>query len=191
MFPKKKIALVLIDIQKGFEEIKYWGKERNNPEAELNSRKLLDFFRTNNFPLFHIKHCSKNSESPLLKGRKGNEFQEIVQPVSGEVVIEKSVNSAFIGTNLHDELQKQSITNLVITGLTTDHCISTTVRMAGNMCYTVFLPADGTATFSKTDAFGEEFSAEIIHKTALASLNGEFATVLNTEELIEKIELEF
>jgi nicotinamidase-related amidase len=93
------------------------------------------------------------------------------------------VNSAFIGTNLKDLLDKSNISKLVIVGLTTDHCISTTTRMAGNFGYDTYLVSDATATFNKKGIDGQNYSAELIHETALASLNNEFATVVTTASL--------
>jgi len=90
------------------------------------------------------------------------------------------VNSAFIGTDLQDRLEQANITTLVIAGLTTDHCISTTVRMAGNLGYETFLVEDATATFNKKGIDGKNYPAELIHETALASLNEEFATIVST-----------
>ncbi len=180
-------ALVLIDIQKGFDNIKYWGDHRNNPYAEENARVLLEFWRENHFPVFHIQHCSSNPKSPLHESNSGNEFKEIVRPVINEPVIRKNVNSAFIGTDLKELLNSLKIRKMVIAGLTTDHCVSTTVRMAGNFGFDVFLASDATAAFSKNSLNGETFPAELIHQTALASLNNEFATVVPTEFLISKI----
>ncbi len=180
-------ALVLIDIQKGFDNIEYWGDHRNNPNAEENARVLLEFWRENHFPVFHIQHCSTNPKSPLHESNYGNEFKEMVRPVISETVIRKNVNSAFIGTDLKDRLDNLNIKKLVIAGLTTDHCVSTTVRMAGNFGFDVFLTSDATATFSKKSLNGETFPAELIHQTALASLNNEFATVVPTGFLVSKI----
>jgi nicotinamidase-related amidase len=56
-------ALILIDIQKGFDNIQYWGGQRNNPDAEENASELLKLWRANNLPIFHIKHCSSNPTS--------------------------------------------------------------------------------------------------------------------------------
>lgn len=180
-------ALILIDIQKGFEDIDYWGGHRNNPEAETNAAKLLNFWRQNNLPVFHIKHCSTNPNSRLAEGKVGNDFQDIVKPKAGETIIKKSVNSAFIGTDLQQRLDKSEIKKLVIAGLTTDHCVSTTSRMAGNYGYDTYIVSDATATFDKTGADGKHYSAEIIHETALASLHNEFGTVIKTSELIKNL----
>ncbi len=174
-------ALLLVDIQKGFDNIAYWGGQRNNPDAELRAGELLHIWRVNQLPVFHIQHCSTNPVSPLRETNPGNAFKEVVAPIEGETIIKKNVNSAFIGTDLQSRLNKAAITTLVIAGLTTDHCISTTTRMAGNLGFEVYLAADATATFNKKGINGQHFSAELMHETALASLNKEFATVLTTD----------
>jgi nicotinamidase-related amidase len=180
-------ALILIDIQKGFDDIKYWGGQRNNLNAEENASDLLKLWRENHLPIFHIKHCSSNPASLLNETNAGNEFKDIVEPANNEPVIKKNVNSAFIGTNLKEQLQKASITKLVIVGLTTDHCVSTTTRMAGNLGFDTFIVSDATATFNKKGLDGQNYSAELIHETALASLNNEFATIVTTNFLKQTI----
>lgn len=182
-----KPALILIDIQKAFDNLEYWGGQRNNINAENNASELLSIWRANNLPIFHIKHCSLNPKSLLNEINEGNEFKEIVIPINGELIIKKNVNSAFIGTNLKEQLDNANISKLVIVGLTTDHCVSTTTRMAGNYGYDTFLVSDATATFNKKGIEGQNYSADLIHETALASLNGEFATVVNTEYIKGKI----
>ena len=180
-------ALILIDIQKGFDNIEYWGGQRNNPDAEENARELLQLWREHHLPVFHIRHCSSNPSSLLHETNIGNEFMDLVKPINNEPVIKKNVNSAFIGTNLKEQLDNAKITKLVIVGLTTDHCVSTTTRMAGNYGFDVFLVADATATFNKKGLDGQNYAAELIHQTALASLNEEFAKVVTTDFLKQNI----
>lgn len=172
-----KPALLLIDIQKGFDDVEYWGGQRNNLNAEENASELLRLWRENDLPVFHIQHCSSNPASPLNGTNAGNDFKDLVKPLSNEPVIKKNVNSAFIGTDLKEQLDKAKITKLVIVGLTTDHCVSTTTRTAGNFGFETFVVSDATATFNKKGLAGQNYSAELIHETALASLHGEFATV--------------
>src|SRR3954470_22040412 len=93
-------ALVIIDVQKGFDDISYWGGARNNPDAEKHITKLLHIWRLSNRPIFHIIHASTSPDSPLPPSRPGQEVKDEVKPLPSEVVIVKSVSSAFIGTDL-------------------------------------------------------------------------------------------
>lgn len=186
-FKNTRPALILIDIQQGFDNIAYWGGERNNPGAEVNARKLLDYWRANGLPLFHIQHCSVNPNSMLHETNPGNAHMEIVKPLPGEPVIKKSVNSSFIRTDLKERLDAANIDTVVIVGLTTEHCVSTSARMAGNFGYKTFVVADATTAFAKTGINGEHYSAETIHLTALAQINNEFATILNTNAVIDAL----
>ena len=102
-------ALILIDIQKAFDNLEYWGGQRNNLEAENNAGELLKLWRDNKLPIFHIKHCSSNLTSLLSETNEGNEFKDIVRPIDGETIIKKNVNSAFIGTDLKERLDKEKI----------------------------------------------------------------------------------
>ncbi|HXD77310.1 MAG TPA: cysteine hydrolase family protein [Puia sp.] len=174
-------ALVLVDVQKGWEELEYWGGRRNNEDAEERAAELLDVWRGLSLPVFHIKHCSISRRSPLHASNRGNDFQDLVRPVGGEPVVKKRENSAFIGTCLKEELEALAIGTLVIAGLTTDHCVSTTVRMAGNYGFETFVVSDATATFNRRGLDGINYSAELMHITALASLESEFAKVVTVE----------
>lgn len=180
-------ALILIDIQKAFDDEAYWGGTRNNPDAEVNARKLLDFWRERKYPLFHIQHISVNPNAKHGINSAGHEFKDIVRPFPEEIVIRKSVNSSFIGTDLKSQLDQKGIHTVVIVGLTTDHCVSTTTRMSGNYGFETFIVADATATFGKNGFFGEYYDGETMHRTALAQLNEEFATVLNTGTVLEML----
>jgi nicotinamidase-related amidase len=185
-FIVKEVALLVIDVQKGFDDPK-WGK-RNNPQAEANIAKLLEAWRHSGRPVIHVQHCSREPGSPFRPDSPGNAIKEIVKPNQGEMVIKKSVNSAFIGTDLESYLRKQHITGLVIVGLTTDHCVSTTARMAGNLGFTTFVVSDATATFDRSGPNGKEHKAADVHEVSLASLHQEFATVVDTQNLISELE---
>lgn len=144
---EKQTALLLIDIQIGFFDIEYWGGNRNNLNAERNSAKILEVWRRNDWPIIHVKHNSTNPDSPLFPGKKGNDFQRLVKPLQNETTFEKTVNSAFIGTRLEQGLKENKIASVVIVGLTTDHCISTSVGMSANLGFETTLVEDATATF--------------------------------------------
>ncbi|HSN70819.1 MAG TPA: cysteine hydrolase family protein [Steroidobacteraceae bacterium] len=179
-------ALLLIDVQQGFDE-SYWGR-RNNPEAERRMAELLEAWRSAGWPVIHVQHMSTTPGSPLQPGLPGNAIRPEVAPIGDERLFQKSVNSAFIGTGLEAYLREQGIDALVIVGLTTDHCISTTSRMAGNLGFAVTVIDDATATFDRTGPDGVHYSAEQMHRTALASLHGEFGEVLPSSKVLAWLE---
>jgi len=98
------------------------------------------------------------------------------------------VNSAFIGTSLERDLRRDGIDTLVIVGLTTNHCVSTTARMAGNLGFTTFVVSDATAAFDRAALDGSMRPAEAVHSGALSDLHGEFATVVETTEILKAVE---
>ncbi|WP_223608856.1 cysteine hydrolase family protein [Chryseobacterium sp. OSA05B] len=183
----KKPALLLIDIQKGFLDEQYWGGNRNNKTAEKISGKILEKWRELNLPIFHIRHSSLNPDSKLHETHTGFEFNDYVLPKNNEPVITKNVNSAFIGTDLKEQLDQQDINSLVIIGITTNHCVSTTTRMAGNYAYETYVISDATATFDRVGIHGEKYDSELIHLTSLANLNEEFANVWSSEKLLNEL----
>ena len=175
-------ALVSIDVQQAFDD-PAWG-QRNNPDAARHIAALLAAWRRSGRPVFHIQHRSAAASGRFQPGTPGYAHKPEAAPLPGEPVIVKSVNSAFIGTDLEARLRAAGIDTLVIVGLTTDHCVSTTTRMAGNLGFATFIVADATATFERTGPDGRQFSAELMHDAALASLHGEFATVVWAESLM-------
>lgn len=175
-------SLILIDIQQGFDH-PMWGP-RNNLQAEENAAKLLQFWRATKRPIFFIRHDSRDPIYPLHPASPGNQIKAIVQPQLTEPVIGKNVNSAFIGTDLSERLKAIDCKQLIICGLTTDHCVSTTTRMAGNFGFDVLLPADACATFDRKLLNGQTMKAEQVHQINLASLHHEFAEVVTTEEIL-------
>ncbi|MDZ5473618.1 cysteine hydrolase family protein [Bacillus sp. 31A1R] len=182
-----KPAIILVDIQKAFEDSS-WGN-RNNLEAELQAKRLIEVWRLAKWPIIHIQHTSSNPNSLFYKGSYGHAFKEGLEPIEDEVVFQKSVNSSFIGTSLKEYLDDKGIHELVIMGLTTQHCVSTTTRMAGNYGYDVKLVADATAAFETKGLNGKVFSAQEVHDLELALLNKEFATVINAEDVLKLYEL--
>ncbi|MBC7882280.1 MAG: cysteine hydrolase [Anaerolineae bacterium] len=174
-------ALLLIDVQKAFDD-PVWG-HRNNPEAEHRIAELLSFWRKASQPVIHIQHLSVLPHSSLHPNHPGCAFKPEAQPEEGEVIFQKSVNSAFIGTDLEVHLRERGIQKLIIVGLTTDHCVSTTTRMAGNLGFEVNVVEDAVATFDR-EFRGKHYPAQLIHETALASLDGEFAKVLAAADLL-------
>ncbi|MBY0598515.1 cysteine hydrolase family protein [Bacillus bingmayongensis] len=181
----KNTALILVDIQKGFDD-SYWGK-RNNIHAETNMEFILQTWRKKNRPVIHVRHISNKENHPLRKESSESNFKDFATPISNEPVFQKNVNSAFIGTNLESYLREHNYETVVIIGLTTDYCVSTSVRMAGNLGFSTYVISDATATFDRIAYDGNYYPAEEIHKYALVSLHEMFATVLTTDKLIDLV----
>lgn len=176
-----KPVLVLIDVQKGFKDF-FPGKWSSDTYAEKISE-ILAQFRNRGWRVIHVRHDSLKPDSPLSEGKPGFEFQEEARPVDGEIVITKHVNSAFIGTDLEEILRKEKPDAVVYCGLVTDHCVSTTARMSGNLGFKTIVVEDACATYPKRGLDGKEIDAITLHNANLASINGEFAEVVRTSDL--------
>jgi nicotinamidase-related amidase len=182
-------ALIVIDMQNGFDDAT-WGA-RNNPQAEACVALLMNTWRRAAIPVLHVHHCSVSSTGSFRPGSRGIEPKPEAIPRAGEVIYHKRVNSAFIGTTLEADLRKQGVNTLVIVGLTTNHCVSTSVRMAANLGFETYVVSDATATFARAGADGRLRSAQEVHNAALGDLQGEFAEVVDTQWLIESMTHEF
>jgi nicotinamidase-related amidase len=175
-------ALLVIDMQAGFDD-PAWGP-RNNPGAEANVAALIAAWREAGAPVIHIHHDSPGPEGHMRPGTPGNAVKPEAHPLDGERIYRKTVNSAFIGTTLDADLRAEGIEALAISGLTTNHCISTTARMAGNLGYRTLVAADATATFDRANRDGRIRPAAEVHEAALSDLQEEFAEIVDTQWLV-------
>lgn len=180
-------VLVVVDVQKGFDGYNE-SLHRTTPDLEANIARLLDAWRRTERPVIFVQHVSREKDSPLRPNQPGVEIKEEVRPRAGEPVVQKSVNSAFIGTTLEDDLRRRGLTTLVVTGMQTNYCVSTTVRMAGNLGFDTYVVSDATATFDNTGPDGRKWSGQLLHDVALADLHGEFATVVDTKDVLARVD---
>ncbi|KAI8827100.1 Isochorismatase hydrolase [Fimicolochytrium jonesii] len=179
-------TLLLIDVQEGLKDSVE--RPRNNTEAEKQMARLLTAWRSSGRPIVHIQHTSLSPDSNLRPDQPGVAIQSIVAPLPTEPVLQKTVNSAFITTDLKRILEEDIKTkHLVIVGLTTDHCVSTTTRMAGNYGFDTILVEDACGTFAKTGPNGKTYSAQEVHDIHIASLSDEFAKILSTENVLRLV----
>ncbi|KAK9859143.1 hypothetical protein MYU51_016193 [Penicillium brevicompactum] len=162
--------------------------------------------------VIHVFHSSTSPNSPFHPSHPEGGIRplEFATPSSdgSEPVFWKTVNSSFIGTGLEAHLRERGFRQLIIAGLTTDHCVSTTTRMAANLGVVdhypdgpVRLRADGThenelnvekgrivLVDDATATFGKAgIDSETIHKISVASLDGEFADALATHVVVDAL----
>lgn len=189
MFPliASRTALVVIDVQRAFDELEAAGQRRNNPQALNRIVELLDNFRAKPATIVHVRHESRNPRSPFRPGQTGFAVKEEARERPGEAVIVKHENSAFIGTDLEARLRRDGIDTLVIVGATTNHCVETTTRMAGNLGFKAVLVRDATWTFDRQGVDGELFSADQIHAVSLANLKDEFAEIATADDVVRRL----
>ncbi|KQX77533.1 MULTISPECIES: cysteine hydrolase family protein [Streptomyces] len=186
-------ALVVVDVQRGFEEDAYWGP-RNNPEADRNIAGLIDAWQASGRPVVFVRHDSPKPDSPLRVGCAGNGFKEYVEERRGkghgpELFLTKSVNSAFYGTpDLDAWLKEAGVRQIVVAGIQTNMCAETTARMGGNLGYDVYFAFDATYTFDQEGPWGWRLSAdEVARATAVTLHGGGFASVVRSAELVAAV----
>lgn len=178
-------ALLVIDVQKGFDDASFWGP-RNNPAAEQNIAALMDAWKASGRPVVLVRHASR-AGSVLAPDQPGHAFKELVEQRRYEsLLVTKTVNSAFYGTpDLADWLDARGIRQVVVAGIQTNMCVETTARMAGNLGYEVLVPLDATHTFDLAGPEGLALTAdELATATAVNLQGGRFARVVTTAELL-------
>ncbi|MBV8665940.1 MAG: cysteine hydrolase [Burkholderiaceae bacterium] len=178
-------TLIIIDMQKGMAMPA--AGPRNNPQAEANIAKLLTAWRAGGAPIVHVRHMSRTPGSPFWPGQAGAEFQEALQPLAGEHVVEKNVPDAFTHTGLERWLHVRGITDLVIAGVSTNNSVEATARSAGNLGFRTTVVADACFAFDKVDYAGTPRTAAEVHAMSLANLDGEYARVVTIEEVLDKL----
>ncbi|GAA3853800.1 isochorismatase family protein [Celeribacter arenosi] len=179
-------ALILIDIQKGFDD-PAWGA-RNNPGAEAAAGRLLAHFRSNHLPVYHVHHVSDAKGSPLSGA--GVAFKTVVAPKARETVIEKHAHSAFDGTDLAQRLALRNVRDLVICGLPTGACVSATARDASALGLNVTVVPEACAAFTGAGEAGWETpdrpTPQAVHDAAIASLQSGIATARTLGEILAR-----
>lgn len=183
LLPPAGAVLLLVDLQKAIDH-PGWGR-RNNPLAETQVARLLSHWRKNGWPVWHIRHDSKEPGSHYRPGQAGHDFKAEAAPAPAEPVIPKQTNNAFIGTDLETRLRAQGHDTLVVVGVITNNSVEATVRMAGNLGFSTYLVADCCFTFDRRDWNGNLRSAEEVHAMSLANLDQEYCTVITTGALLE------
>lgn len=183
-------ALVVIDVQDGFHDTAFWGPS-THPEAESNVEALVAAWRRHSRgPVVLVRHDSDNPASPLHAAGPGNELQAFLDAGDADLLVTKSVNSAFYGDpELDSWLRERGISELVLCGIQTNMCVETTARMGGNLGYRVTVVLDATRTFDLTTTLpdGESVTrtaAELMATTAVNLAAGGFAALASTQQFL-------
>ena len=176
-------TLLLIDLQQAIDQPS-WG-QRNNPDAETNIARLLSHWRATGRPIIHIRHVSKSPDSTYRDGQQGVGFKPVAMPLPGETVVTKHVCTAFIGTDLEQRLRQRECEDVIIVGVITNNSVESTARVAGDLGFRTIVVADATFTFGKRDFDGNYRSAGEVHAMSLANLEGEYARILTTNQVLE------
>ena len=180
----KSTALLLVDVQEGVNDVKYYGGpsgKRNNDNAEENMRCLLTEWRRLGKQVAFTRHNSRELNSPLKLSLETGKQIEGLDIHESDIVVDKDVNSGFIGTSLEVELRRSGIDRLVVMGFYTNYCIETTVRMAGNLGFDTYLVHDACAAINTLGHDGTLYDADLVHNMSIASLHGEFCTAISKE----------
>jgi nicotinamidase-related amidase len=169
-------TLLPIDMQQAFDHAPW--PRRWNRTLDRNGLALLAAWRAAGRPIIHVRHDSVEPGSTLRPGLPGNALRPGFEPAPGEALVTKSVNAAFIGTDLDLRLRRLGADTIVVFGVSTDMCVSTTVRVGANLGYRVIVVGDACDCFDLPDGEGGTIPAETVHRTHLATLGFEFATVV-------------
>ena len=176
------VALLIIDQQQGIDHPKLG--QRNNPHAEAVMLKVLAHWRDHKWPVFHIVHRSAEVDSVFWPHQSGFSLKPLFLPEQGEYLIEKTVPCAFVKNTTEQDLQRLKVYSLLIVGVATNNSIESTVRTASNLGFAVTVLEDACFCFDKRDYFGKACSAAQVHAMSLANLQGEYATVLHSNDYL-------
>jgi nicotinamidase-related amidase len=175
-------VLLPIDMQRAFDQAPW--PCRWNEKVDSNGLALLAQWRAAGRPIIHVRHDSVQPGSTLTPGTPGNDFRPGFGPAGDESLITKSVNSAFIGTDLDERLRQLGAKHVVAFGISTDMCVSTTVRMGANLGWDMVLVPDACDCFDLPDPSGDGWiSAEEVQRVHVATLAFEFCTLHSTAAL--------
>ena len=177
-----RAVLLPIDMQRSFDGPPW--PRRWNAHVDANGLALLKRWRETGRPIIHVRHDSVMESSTLSPGSVGNRFRLGFVPLGDEQLVTKSVKSAFIGTDLDLRLKRLGARHVVAFGISTDMCVSTTIRTGANMGWDMILADDASDCFELPDGKGGTISAEAIQAAHVATLGFEFSRVMSTSDLI-------
>jgi nicotinamidase-related amidase len=178
-------ALLLIDMQQAFDSSP-WPK-RWNDSLDRNGLAILAAWRRSTKPVLHARHDSIVPGSTLAPSHVGHRFRSGFDPLPEEPIIPKSVNAAFIGTDLDLRLRRLGVGTVVTFGISTDMCVSTTVRVGSNLGWRMVLIEDACDCFDLPSG-DTLISARAVHAAHVATLGFEFCDVVRTADILRLLQ---
>lgn len=189
-------ALVVIDVQKSFQQRPNWAAV-SNPAIVKQVNRLVSAAREAGDLVVWVLHSEPDTGTVFDQELGHVQLMDGLVPLDGEPVVTKTSINAFTTTNLQQTLTSRGIRELVICGIQTEQCCETTTRVASDLGYEVAFVTDATATFpiahrdAPADRTLDEMLAdpstlstdEIIRRTEYA-LAGRFATIRSVDEIV-------
>ena len=177
-------ALIIVDIQNDYfagGKMELEGMEA----AAKKAQRVLEYFRQENKPVFHIQHISNYPGATFfVPETPGSEIHERVTPISGEPVIQKHFPNSFRDTSLQDQLNELDIDEITVCGAMSHLCIDTTVRAAFDLGFRCRVVADACAT--RNLKFGNTtIEAEHVHAAFMAALSAPFAKIIEADSIFK------
>ncbi|MDK1704139.1 cysteine hydrolase family protein [Serratia rubidaea] len=182
-----KTALIVIDIQNEYYAGKGFRGKMVIPDGRAvleNSKKLVDFAHKHHMPVYFVRHVGAKGGPLFAEGSVYAEFHQELQPTAQDAVIAKATPSAFVATDLDAQLKKQGVTTLLVAGLMTHMCVSSTARDAVPLGYSVLIAGDATATRDLDDGVGGVVDHRVLQRAALAGVADVFAEIHSTQDIL-------
>jgi nicotinamidase-related amidase len=176
-------TLLIIDIQRDY--FPGGAYPLVEPEAAAaEARRVLDSFRAGGDPVIHMRHVWDAPEAEFMRpGTEGIEIHPTVEPVDGELVLEKASPNSFVDTELEDELRKRGSDDLVVTGMMSSMCVDATVRAAADLGFSTTVVHDACAA-PDLEFNGVDVPGAAVHAAFMAALADGYAEVTSAAELL-------
>lgn len=176
-------AVIVIDIQNEY----FAGGKMPIPDgmkALQNSKRLVEFAHKHGMLVFFVRHEGAADGPLFAKGSRFAEFHKDLQPGKNDRVITKATPSSFVGTDLKQQLDSLGIKQLIVTGLMTHMCVSSTARDAVPLGYSVIIPEDATATRDLATWDNKVVDHKVLQQSALTGVADVFAEIKTTDAVL-------
>ncbi|HEG1825461.1 TPA: isochorismatase family protein [Enterobacter cloacae] len=180
-------ALIVVDIQNEYYAGKDFRGQMVIPDGDKvlkNSQKLVSYAHQKRMPVYFVRHVAPKDSPLFAEGSVYAKFHQDLQPSARDAIITKATPSSFVGTDLDAQLKKKGIKKVIVIGLMTHMCISSTARDAVPLGYNVIIPEDATATRDLDDGQGGVVDHKALQRAALAGVADVFAEIMTTKDVM-------